>query len=60
MYSGDFHFTSRVISDKDVWFRDGMITKSKCQKEGHVTDFSDKTFMTRLNTHAVLVIYAKK
>jgi len=60
VYSGDFHFTSRVISDKDVWFHDGMITKSKCQKEGHITDFSDKTFMTRLNTHAVLVIYAKK
>lgn len=48
VYSGDFHFTSRIISNKDVWFHDGMITKSKCQKEGHITDFSDKDLMTLL------------
>jgi hypothetical protein len=60
IYSGNFHFTCRLISDKDVWFHDGMITKSKCQKEGHVTDFTDKQFMIHNSNPAVLAIYAKK
>jgi hypothetical protein len=60
VYSGDFHFVSRIISDKDVWFHDGMVTKSKCHKEGHITDFTDQTLMIHKKRHAVLAIYAKK
>jgi hypothetical protein len=60
VYSGEFHFVSRIISDKDVWFHDGMVTKSKCYKEGHITDFTDQTLMIHKKRHAVLAIYAKK
>jgi hypothetical protein len=60
VYLGNFHFTCRIISDKNVWFHDGITTKSKCDKVGHITDFSDKMFMTCNNKHAVLAIYAKK
>jgi hypothetical protein len=60
VYSGNFHFTSRIVSDKNVWFHDGMTTKSKCQKVGHITDFSENLFMTCDSKHAVLAIYAKK
>jgi hypothetical protein len=60
VYSGNFHFTCRIISDKNVWFHDSITTKSKCDKVGHITDFSDKMFMTCNNKHAVLAIYAKK
>ena len=60
VYSGNFHFICRIISDKTVWFHDGITTRSKCDKVGHITDFSDKTFMTCNNKHAVLAVYAKK
>jgi Helitron helicase-like domain at N-terminus/PIF1-like helicase len=60
VYSGNFHFTCRIVSDKNVWFHDGMTTKSTCQKEGHITDFTDKKLMMYNNTVAVLAIYAKK
>jgi hypothetical protein len=60
VYLGNFHFTCRIISDKNVWFHDGITTKSKCDKVCHITDFSDKMFMTCNNKHAVLAIYAKK
>ena len=60
VYSGEFHFVSRIISDKDVWFHDGIITKSKCCKEGHITDFNDKMLMMHKKKNAVLAIYAKK
>jgi hypothetical protein len=66
VYSGNFHFICRIISDKTVWFHDGITTRRKCDKVGrcdkvgHITDFSDKTFMTCNNKHAVLAVYAKK
>ena len=33
IYSGNFHFTCQLISDKDVWFHDGMITKVSVRKK---------------------------
>ena len=60
VYSGNFHFTCRIVSDKDVWFHDGMTTRSTCQREGHITDFTDKKLMMCNNTVALLAIYAKK
>jgi len=60
VYSGEFHFTSRIISGKDVWYHDGMITRSKCWNEGNATSFSEKKYMSCNNKDAVLAIYAKK
>jgi hypothetical protein len=60
VYSGEFHFTSRIISGKDVWYHDGMITRSKCWNEGSATSFSEKKYMSCNNKDAVLAIYAKK
>ena len=60
VYLGDYHFTSRLISDKSVWFHDGRTTKSKCKKEGHISDFDDKKFRQCNNAQAVLAIYSKK
>ncbi|KAF8224592.1 hypothetical protein L208DRAFT_1198765, partial [Tricholoma matsutake] len=41
VYSGEFHFTSQIISDKNVWYHDGMTTKSKCWDEGNAASFSE-------------------
>ncbi|KAF8224058.1 hypothetical protein L208DRAFT_1513871 [Tricholoma matsutake] len=60
VYSGEFHFTSQIISDKNVWYHDGMTTKSKCWDEGNAASFSEKTYMSCNNKNAVLAIYAKK
>jgi hypothetical protein len=60
VYSGEFHFTSRIISDKNVWYHDGITTKSKCWNEGNATSFSEKKYMSCNNKVAVLAIYAKK
>jgi hypothetical protein len=60
IYLANFHFTSRIISNKDVWFHDGIVTKTKCRKEGHITDFDEKKFRYCNNAQAVLAIYAKK
>lgn len=59
IYLKDFHFTSRLISNKDVWFHDGQVTKNKCKKEGSITDFDDRKLKQCNNAHAVLAIYAK-
>ncbi|KAF8239845.1 hypothetical protein L208DRAFT_1559972, partial [Tricholoma matsutake] len=60
VYSGEFHFTSQIISDKNVWYHDGMTTKSKCWDEGNAASFSEKTYMSCNNKNAVLAIYVKK
>ena len=60
VYSGNFHFTCQIVSDKDVWFHDGMTTRSTCEREGHITDFTDKKLMMYNNTVALLAIYAKE
>jgi hypothetical protein len=60
VYLGDFHFTSRIISNKNIWFHDGQVTKNKCKKEGHISDFDDKKLKQCNNAQAVLAIYAKK
>ncbi|KAF8230334.1 hypothetical protein L208DRAFT_1282443 [Tricholoma matsutake] len=60
VYLADLHFTSRIISNKDVWFHDGQVTKTKCGKEGHITDFDEKKLKYCNDAQAVLAIYAKK
>jgi len=60
IYLKDFHFTSRLISNKDIWFHDGQITKNKCRKEGHIINFDDKQLKQCNNARAVLAIYAKR
>ncbi|KAF8221572.1 hypothetical protein L208DRAFT_1327257 [Tricholoma matsutake] len=42
VYLGDFHFTTQLISNKNVRFHDGQVTKNKCKYEGHISDFDDK------------------
>jgi hypothetical protein len=60
VYLGDFHFTSQLVSDKNIWFHDGQVTKNKCKKEGHISDFDDKKLKQCNNAQAVLAIYSKK
>jgi len=43
LYLKDFHFTTRIVSNKEVWFHNGRVKKNKCKKEGHITDFDDKS-----------------
>jgi hypothetical protein len=59
VYLKDFHFTSRIISNKVVWFHDGQVTKDKCKNEGSITEFDNKRLTKCNDANAVLAIYAK-
>ena len=70
IYSGGFHFTSRIITPgKEVWYHDGMVTRRNCIKKGHLTDFTENSLKTcveknssgeSIERQAVVVIYSKK
>jgi hypothetical protein len=70
IYSGGFHFTSRIITPgKEVWYHDGMVTRRNCVKKGHLTDFTEDSLKTcveknssgeSVERQAVVVIYSKK
>ncbi|EDQ98165.1 uncharacterized protein LACBIDRAFT_309582 [Laccaria bicolor S238N-H82] len=70
IYSGGFHFTSYIITPgKEVWYHDGMVTKRRCIKKGHLTDFTEDSLKTSVEKnssgesverHAVVVLYSKK
>lgn len=60
VYGGGFHFTCRIIStNKDVWYHDGMVTKRKCMKDGHLTDFTEENLRTCRGRNVNLLVYAK-
>ena len=70
IYSGGFHFTSCIITPgKEVWYHDGMVTRRKCMKKGHLTDFTEDSLKTciekdssgeSVERQAVVVVYSKK
>jgi hypothetical protein len=60
VYGGGFHFTSRIISsNKDVWYHDGMVTKRKCVKDGHLSDFTNENLQNCHGRNVNLIVYAK-
>lgn len=60
IYTGDFHFTSRVFSNGVVWFHDGMTTGRHCKYEGKLADFSDSELSSCNGKTLSLVVYAQK
>ena len=54
VYAGEFHFTARVIDcNKHIWFHDGMITGSKCEKETRLRDLTEKDLSICTGKYAV-------
>ena len=61
VYSGGNHFVAQFIdSKKDVWFHDGITTKTMCVLKGHLKDMTEKQLTTCNTKQAVLVLYARK
>ena len=61
VYHGDNHFTSRIISPGgDIWFHDGITTKSSCESDGHFNTTSDKQLKNCKGKSLVLAVYAEK
>ena len=60
IYHGDFHFTSRIIGiDGNVWYHDGITTRSRCENEGDIDKFSSKNLLKCRGKDLVLVVYAR-
>ena len=60
IYHGDFYFTSHVIGiDGDVWYHDGITTRSRCDNEGHIDKFSSKNLLKCRGKDLALVVYAR-
>ena len=60
IYHGDFHFTSCIIGiDGNVWYHDGITTRSRCENEGDIDKFSSKNLLKCRGKDLVLVVYAR-
>jgi hypothetical protein len=61
IYSNGNHFTARLIDNEfTIWYHDGQITRSVCQKEGSLIQMEN----IQLNTHiggytAIIAFYAE-
>ena len=61
IYSGNNHFVAQFVdSKKNVWFHDGITTRTKCVLQGQLKDKNEKQLMTCGEKQAVIVLYAKK
>ena len=57
---GNFHFTSRInANDNNVWYHDGMTTRSACENEGDFDSFSTKQLLKCKGKKLILVVYAR-
>lgn len=60
VYYGNYHFTSRIISENGtVWYHDGQTTASRCTREGSLID-ADIDLHSCKGKAMKLVIYARK
>src|SRR5882724_7842651 len=60
IYHGDFHFTSHIIrTDGNVWYHDGMTSRSSCENEGDFDKFSSKNLLKCRGKKLILVVYAR-
>lgn len=60
VYSGQFHFNSRIISQAgNVWFHDGMITGQNCVEDEHIKLISKEDINRFNDKQAVLAVYAQ-
>ena len=61
VYLGQNHFTAQIIdANKNIWFYDGITTKSSCKLYNTMTNTTEKQLMMCDTKQAVLVIYARK
>jgi hypothetical protein len=60
IYSGDFHYTSRICVNGEVWFHDGMVTGNKCEYQGKLNVFTDSELSSCDGKTSTLVVYAQK
>jgi hypothetical protein len=60
IYSGSNHFVAQFIdSKKNVWYHDGMTTRTKCVLQCHLKTMNERQLMTYGEKQAVMVIYGK-
>jgi hypothetical protein len=59
VYTGDFHYTSRIFINGNVWFHDGMVTGRKCKYEGKLSAFTDADLSVCNGKTLSLVVYAQ-
>jgi hypothetical protein len=60
VYHGEFHFTSRIISEDNIaWYNDGRTTGKNCIDDGHLKSIS-KEINTCRNRNIVFAVYAQK
>jgi hypothetical protein len=56
VYSGCNHFVAQFIdSKKNVWYHDGMTTRTKCVSKGHLKNMNERQLMTCGEKQAVMV-----
>ena len=59
VYFGDFHYTARVFTKRDVWFHNGMVTGRRCKYEKKLSEFTDVELSTCEGKVLSLVFYAQ-
>jgi hypothetical protein len=60
VYSGQFHFVSRYISDNKIWYHDGITTRDNCIEDGFLDVCTLKDLQIRQNKKIVLAVYAQE
>ena len=66
VYGDGHHFVSRIVSKNgDIWFHDGIATRSSCVRESHLDFLPDDDWLKTTsqgysNRKAILVIYARE
>ncbi|KAJ7259003.1 hypothetical protein C8J57DRAFT_1073440 [Mycena rebaudengoi] len=59
IYHGDEHFTSRMFTtDGDIWFHDGITTRSSTRFEGNLKNIALASLHTYRGKDATLAVYA--
>jgi len=59
VYFGDFHYTSRICVDRNVWFNDGILTGKKSIHEKSLSEFKDAKLSICNDKTVSLVVYAQ-
>ncbi len=61
VYSGNNHFVAQFMdSKKNIWFHDGMTTRTTCVLQGHLKNMTERQLIKCGEKQAVMVIYGKK
>ena len=61
IYYGNNHFTSRIIDHLgNIWYHDGMTSKSSVINEGKIHNMSTEQLKTAKDRTSVILIYCKK